>query len=108
MSLIRFTRRDTPAAIRARRDKHRLSAHAEHASDASAADPSGAGTLGFACSNCRRSAHFPASLRSEVAQANVCRFYIVSDAVNYAAYTSVRIPFYSYYTPNVSEKQELY
>ena len=53
--------------------------------------------------------HAPPMLRrSEALQVNAHWFCAVSVAVNYAAYTSVRIPFYSYYTPNVSEKQEFY
>ena len=43
---------------------------------------------------------------SEALQVNAHWFCAVSDAVNYVAYASARIPFYSYYTPNVSEKQE--
>ena len=49
----------------------------------------------------------PMLRRSEALQVNAHRFCAVSDAVNYASYTSARIPFYSYYTPNVSEKQEI-
>ena len=44
--------------------------------------------------------------RSEALQVNAHWFYTVSGAVNNMLYTSTRIPFYSYYTPNVSEKQE--
>ena len=60
-------------------------------------------------SSTRRAAplHAPPMLRrSEALQVNAHWFCAVSNAVNYAAYASARIPFYSYYTPNVSEKQE--